>query len=134
MAQRHGQELPAWLQAVEADDLPELRSLAVGMRRDLPAIINGLTLDLRKMPLRGYAQNQLWCEIVTLACKLSAETQMLGLADGPVAQSPSGSGCVSSPLPDGSCWGAPATPARPAMAVGQVDHHRGHPPAALPSG
>jgi transposase len=45
MAQRRGQELPAWLEAVEADDLPELRSLAAGMRRDLPAIINGLTLE-----------------------------------------------------------------------------------------
>jgi hypothetical protein len=38
------QELPGWLDAVEAHDLPELRSLATGMRRDLPAIINGLTL------------------------------------------------------------------------------------------
>jgi hypothetical protein len=28
---------PAWLEAVEADDLPELRSLAAGMRRDLPS-------------------------------------------------------------------------------------------------
>jgi transposase len=45
MAQRLGKELPAWLAAVEADDLPELRSLAAGMRRDLPAVINGLTLE-----------------------------------------------------------------------------------------
>lgn len=45
MAHRHGPELPAWLDAVEADDLPELHSLATGMRRDLPAIINGLTLE-----------------------------------------------------------------------------------------
>ena len=45
MAHRRGRELPAWLEAVEADDLPELRSLATGMRRDLPAIINGLTLE-----------------------------------------------------------------------------------------
>jgi hypothetical protein len=45
MAQRRGQELPAWLEAVEADDLPELRSLAVGLRRDLAAVINGLTLE-----------------------------------------------------------------------------------------
>jgi hypothetical protein len=28
MAQRRGRELPAWLDAVEADDEPELRSLA----------------------------------------------------------------------------------------------------------
>jgi Transposase len=45
MARRQGQELPAWLDAIEADDLPELRSLAIGMRRDLPAITNGLTLE-----------------------------------------------------------------------------------------
>jgi len=45
MAQRRGKELPAWLDAVEADDLSELRSLAAGMRRDLPAVINGLTLE-----------------------------------------------------------------------------------------
>jgi transposase len=45
MAQRRGPELPAWLEAVEADDLPELRSLAAGLRRDLPAVINGLTLE-----------------------------------------------------------------------------------------
>jgi hypothetical protein len=45
MAQRRGQELPACLEAVEADDLPELRSLAAGMRRDLDAVINGLTLE-----------------------------------------------------------------------------------------
>jgi transposase len=45
MAQRRGRELPAWLEAVEADDLPELRSLAAGMHRDLLAIINGLTLE-----------------------------------------------------------------------------------------
>jgi transposase len=45
MAQRRGQELPAWLEAVETDDLPELRSLAVGLRRDLAAVVNGLTLE-----------------------------------------------------------------------------------------
>jgi len=45
MAQRRGRELPAWLDAVEADDLPELRSLAAGIRRDLAAVINGLTLE-----------------------------------------------------------------------------------------
>jgi transposase len=45
MARRRGRELPAWRDAVEAGDLPELRSLAAGMRRDLPAVINGLTLE-----------------------------------------------------------------------------------------
>ena len=34
---------------------------------------------LRNLPLKGYAQNQLWCEIVALACELLAWTQMLAL-------------------------------------------------------
>ena len=37
---------------------------------------------LRNMPLQGFAQNQLWCEIVALACELTAWMQMLAL-DGP---------------------------------------------------
>jgi hypothetical protein len=35
---------------------------------------------LRNLPLQGFAQNQLWCEIVALACELLAWTQMLALA------------------------------------------------------
>jgi transposase len=53
MAQRRGAELPAWLEAIEADDLPELRSLAAGMRRDLPAVINGLTLEHNSGAVEG---------------------------------------------------------------------------------
>jgi transposase len=53
MAQRRGQELAAWLEAAEADDLPELRSLAAGMRRDLPAVINGLTLEHNPGAIEG---------------------------------------------------------------------------------
>jgi hypothetical protein len=34
---------------------------------------------LRNLPLQGYAQNQLWCEIVALACDLLAWMQMLAL-------------------------------------------------------
>jgi transposase len=45
MGHRRGEELPGWLAAVEADDLPELRSLAAGIRRDLAAVINGFTLE-----------------------------------------------------------------------------------------
>jgi Transposase DDE domain group 1 len=35
---------------------------------------------LRNLPLKGFAQNQLWCEVVALACELLAWTQMLALA------------------------------------------------------
>jgi Transposase DDE domain group 1 len=34
---------------------------------------------LRNLPLKGFSQNQLWCEIVALACDLLAWTQMLAL-------------------------------------------------------
>jgi hypothetical protein len=34
---------------------------------------------LRNLPLQGFAQNQVWCEIVAMACDLLAWTQMLAL-------------------------------------------------------
>jgi hypothetical protein len=34
---------------------------------------------LRNLPLNGFAQNQLWCEITALACELLAWTQLLAL-------------------------------------------------------
>jgi hypothetical protein len=37
---------------------------------------------LRNLPLKGFAQNQLWCEIVALACELLAWMQMLAPAGG----------------------------------------------------
>lgn len=49
MGQRHGQELPAWLDAIEADDLQELHSLATGMR--LVAGLVSLHLQAGMLPL-----------------------------------------------------------------------------------
>jgi hypothetical protein len=43
-------------------------------------IRNAKDTGLRNLPLKGYAQNQVWCEIVALACELLAWTQMLALA------------------------------------------------------
>jgi hypothetical protein len=34
---------------------------------------------LRNLPLHGYAQNQIWCQIAALACELIAWTQLLAL-------------------------------------------------------
>jgi Transposase DDE domain group 1 len=34
---------------------------------------------LRNLPLKGFAQNQVWCEITALACELLAWTQLLAL-------------------------------------------------------
>ena len=43
-------------------------------------IRNAKDTGLRNLPLKGYAQNQIWCEIVALACELLAWTQMAALA------------------------------------------------------
>ena len=37
---------------------------------------------LRNLPLHGFAQNQIWCELAAMACELTAWMQMLAL-DGP---------------------------------------------------
>jgi hypothetical protein len=42
-------------------------------------IRNAKDTGLRNLPLHGYAQNQIWCQIVALACELIAWTQMLAL-------------------------------------------------------
>jgi hypothetical protein len=42
-------------------------------------IRNAKDTGLRNLPLHGYAQNQIWCEIVALACDLLAWMAMLAL-------------------------------------------------------
>jgi hypothetical protein len=42
-------------------------------------IRNAKDTGLRNLPLHGYAQNQIWCQIVALACELTAWTAMLAL-------------------------------------------------------
>jgi hypothetical protein len=42
-------------------------------------IRNAKDTGLRNLPLKGFTQNQLWCEIVALACDLLAWMQMLAL-------------------------------------------------------
>jgi hypothetical protein len=42
-------------------------------------IRNAKDTGLRNLPLHGYAQNQIWCEIVALACELLAWMTMLAL-------------------------------------------------------
>jgi transposase len=45
MTARTGErDLPGWLERVDADDQPELRSFAAGIRLDLAAVTAGLTL------------------------------------------------------------------------------------------
>lgn len=38
---------------------------------------------LSNLPLHGFAQNQIWCAIVALACELTAWMQLLALTDQP---------------------------------------------------
>ena len=80
---------------------------------------------LRNLPLHGYAQNKIWCEIVALACELLAWTQMLALTGPgpplgtqaapaadllppPGASSAAAGACGSASLPDGP--GPPTSP------------------------
>jgi transposase len=44
MTGRHGERLPEWIDAVDLDDLPHLRSFTRGIRRDQAAVTNGLTM------------------------------------------------------------------------------------------
>jgi transposase len=53
MTGRHGEHLPAWLDAVERDDLPGLHSFTRGIRRDQPAVTNGLTLAYSSGAVEG---------------------------------------------------------------------------------
>jgi transposase len=54
MSQRTGKDqLPIWLDAVTADDLPALHSLVAGLRRDLDAVTNGLSLDYSSGQVEG---------------------------------------------------------------------------------
>ena len=45
--------LTAWMGAVVADDLPALHSFTAGLRRDLDAVIAGLTLDYNSGAVEG---------------------------------------------------------------------------------
>ena len=42
-------------------------------------IRNAKDTGLRNLPLHGFGQNQLWCELVAMACELTAWMQMLAL-------------------------------------------------------
>ncbi|MDQ1740581.1 MAG: hypothetical protein QOE53_2233, partial [Pseudonocardiales bacterium] len=53
LTERHGENLNAWMTAVDTDDLPALHSFAHGLRKDLPAVIAGLTLPYSNGPIEG---------------------------------------------------------------------------------
>ncbi|MEQ7124878.1 transposase [Actinopolymorpha sp. B11F2] len=49
----HGDRLIAWMNTVDAEELPHLHSFTTGLRRDLEAVINGLTLPHSSGPVEG---------------------------------------------------------------------------------
>ncbi|MEU0946840.1 ISL3 family transposase [Streptomyces canus] len=54
LTERQGERLPDWLNAVRQDDLPSLHTLAVGIDRDLDAVIAGLTLPWSSGAVEGH--------------------------------------------------------------------------------
>ena len=89
---------------------------------------------LRNLPLKGFAQNQVWCEIVALACELLAWTQMLALTGiarrwEPKRLRPARVRRRRAPRAQRQ---APAAPPRRTLVLGRTDHGRGHPPAGPP--
>jgi transposase len=50
---RHGDRLDAWIDQVGRDDLPHLRSFAVGLTNDHDAVVNGLTLAYSSGAVEG---------------------------------------------------------------------------------
>jgi transposase len=52
-ARTGSRDLEGWLAAVEADDKPGLRPFAAGIRHDLQAVINGLTLPYSSGKVEG---------------------------------------------------------------------------------
>jgi transposase len=54
MCSRRGQELEAWMAAVDADEQPALRSFVLGLRRDQDAVTAGLTLPWSSGAVEGH--------------------------------------------------------------------------------
>ncbi|MFF4522589.1 transposase [Streptomyces bluensis] len=49
-----GDQLPHWIKAVRADDLPSLRTFVNGLERDLAAVTAGLTLPWSSGVVEGH--------------------------------------------------------------------------------
>ena len=103
---------------------PVVSRLVATLARDLP----------RSLPLSGFAQNQVWCEIAALACELLAWTQRVALTG---AAPPLGTQTTTAAPALGRRSSRPqrparATPPRPALALGRRHLHRNSPPAGHP--
>ena len=82
-------------------------------------------------PLHGFAQNQIWCEIVALACELLAWMQMLALdrPRPPLGTQTAAAAAVLRRRAPRPRRPPPAAAPRRDLALGHPDHRRDHPPA-----
>lgn len=53
LTNRHGADLHGWMSRVDASDLPALHSFVRGLRKDLPAVVAGLSLTYSNGPMEG---------------------------------------------------------------------------------
>ncbi|MFJ8744700.1 ISL3 family transposase [Embleya sp. NPDC127516] len=54
LRQRHGHRLPEWIARADASDIKELRTFALGLRKDLDAVTAGLTLPGSSGAVEGH--------------------------------------------------------------------------------
>ncbi|MFF4794283.1 transposase [Streptomyces sp. NPDC001276] len=54
LTQLQGDQLPQWIKAVRADDLPSLHTFVNGLERDLAAVTAGLTLPWSSGVVEGH--------------------------------------------------------------------------------
>ena len=53
LTRRRGADLESWMTTVEASDLPALHGFVRGLRKDLPAVVAGLSLPYSNGPIEG---------------------------------------------------------------------------------
>jgi hypothetical protein len=117
----------------------QLADLELGHRRRARCedrIRNAEDTGLRNLPLHGFAQNRLWCELVAMAGELLAWTAMLAL-DGPARAWETQTAAAAAVLrhrPPGPRRPPPAAAPRRHLALGHPAHRRDHPPAGLRPG
>lgn len=54
LTQLQGDQLPQWIKAIRADDMPSLHTFANGLERDLAAVTAGLTLPWSSGVVEGH--------------------------------------------------------------------------------
>jgi len=77
-----GHRFTAFATDAKAGQLADLELHRRRRARCEDRIRNAKDTGLRNLPLHGFAQNQIWCELVAMASELLAWTAMLAL-DGP---------------------------------------------------